>query len=110
MGKRNRVARIARTNQKTQSEGKKAVPVQFKEPGEDAEPYEDYKMEMDGDAGSRKKLDVRTKEITKELRENEDFKNMDENFLTPAKKKQNEKWQKELTQTERKEEQLVARE
>ena len=55
----------------------KKTAVQFEEPVEDAKPDEDCKMEVDGEADSCKKLEMRKQEITKELRENEDFKNMD---------------------------------
>ena len=57
-------------------EGKKPA-VQFEEPGEDAKLGEDCKMELDGEADSGLQLEIRKKEITKELRENEDLKNLD---------------------------------
>ena len=66
-------------------------------------PDENCKMEVDGEAYSRKKLEMRKEEITKELRKIEDFRNMDEDF----KKGQNDKLQKELTQIEQRSSDLL---
>ena len=49
---------------KMKDEWKRRV-VQFKEPGEEAKPDEDCKMEVNGDADSCRELEMRAKEITK---------------------------------------------
>ena len=61
--------------------------MQFEEPGEDTKPDEHCKMEVDDEADSRKRLDVRKKELTKEVRKIEDFKNMDKDLKKDQKEK-----------------------
>ena len=51
--------------------------MQFEEQ-EDAQPEEDGKMEVDDETNTCKKLEMRKKDITKDMRKLEGFKSMDE--------------------------------
>ena len=64
-------------NQRLKSEFRMPA-VQFEETRELARPDEDCRMEVHSEADSREKLDMRKKEITKHLRNIEEFWDLDE--------------------------------
>ena len=60
-------------------------------------------MEVDSEADSRNKLELRKQEITSLLREIEEFTDLDEDF----KESQKAKWQQELSQNEHRRKDLL---
>ena len=82
--------------QKTESAWKEPA-VQFEEADEEIKPDEDCKTEGDCEANSRKKLDLRRREATKQLRKIEEIADLVKGFA----ESQKEKWQRELLHVER---------
>ena len=71
--------------------------MQFEETSEETNPDEDCKMEVDSGADIGKKLELRKKEIAKQLRSIWEFNDLDEDFQASQK----EKWQQGLLQIEK---------
>ena len=94
--------RYAKNVKKMENERRKQA-VQLEEQENDAKPEEHVKMEVDDETNSRKTLEMRETDITKDMRKLEGIKSMDET----NEKVHEENWQKEFAHIEQRRRDLL---